>query len=244
MIKFFRKIRQKLLSENKFSKYLLYAVGEIILVVIGILIALSINNWNQKIKRQELRKSYLKSLLADIAQDTIEIKNIIEYQIGDTLRISAHRKELIKEGTTLDDLVRIMVYEFDPRIGGLRSFNTQTFDAVVSTGNIDLIDADILKSLGKINSLQEDYLLFIGEFIDFYRKSGDPAINTLNSISVIDRGPIFDKLIEKIDKVRQANNFNGKLTLKRQISRISIRSLNTILHEKIKLIDLINEKVE
>ena len=47
MIKFFRKIRQKMLTESKFSKYLLYAIGEIVLVVIGILIALSINYWNK-----------------------------------------------------------------------------------------------------------------------------------------------------------------------------------------------------
>jgi hypothetical protein len=47
MIKFFRKIRQKMLTENKFSKYLLYAIGEITLVVIGILIALSVNNSNE-----------------------------------------------------------------------------------------------------------------------------------------------------------------------------------------------------
>ena len=53
MIKFFRKIRQSLLSENKISKYLLYAIGEILLVVIGILIALSINNWNQERKNKE-----------------------------------------------------------------------------------------------------------------------------------------------------------------------------------------------
>ena len=50
MIKFFRKIRQKLLSENKFSKYFIYAIGEIILVVIGILIALQVNNWNEERK--------------------------------------------------------------------------------------------------------------------------------------------------------------------------------------------------
>jgi hypothetical protein len=50
MIKFFRKIRQQLLTENKFSKYLLYAIGEIVLVVIGILIALSINNWNNNLQ--------------------------------------------------------------------------------------------------------------------------------------------------------------------------------------------------
>jgi len=47
MIKFFRHIRQKLVKENKFSKYALYAIGEIILVVVGILIALSINNTNE-----------------------------------------------------------------------------------------------------------------------------------------------------------------------------------------------------
>ncbi|MEH6779908.1 DUF6090 family protein, partial [Maribacter arcticus] len=52
MIKFFRRIRQQLLTENKFSKYLLYAIGEIILVVIGILIALSINNWNENRKQK------------------------------------------------------------------------------------------------------------------------------------------------------------------------------------------------
>ena len=53
MIKFFRKIRQGMLTENKFGEYFTYAVGEILLVVIGILIALFINNWNEK------RKEYL-----------------------------------------------------------------------------------------------------------------------------------------------------------------------------------------
>ena len=54
MIKFFRNIRRSLLSEGKTSKYLKYAVGEIVLVVIGILIALQINNWNEH--RKELKK--------------------------------------------------------------------------------------------------------------------------------------------------------------------------------------------
>ena len=62
MIKFFRKIRQRLLTENKFSKYLLYAIGEILLVVIGILIALQINNWNQK----QLDKAFEVTMLQDI----------------------------------------------------------------------------------------------------------------------------------------------------------------------------------
>ena len=69
MIKFFRRIRQRLLTENKFSKYLLYAIGEIILVVIGILIALSINNWNEDRKESLIEKNYLRRLLADLEND-------------------------------------------------------------------------------------------------------------------------------------------------------------------------------
>ncbi len=65
MIKFFRRIRQRLLSENKFSKYLIYAVGEIILVVIGILIALSINNWNEKQKNLDTEQLLLKQLKSE-----------------------------------------------------------------------------------------------------------------------------------------------------------------------------------
>lgn len=66
MIKFFRRIRQRLLTENKFSKYLIYAVGEIILVVIGILIALQINNWNETRKIEVVEKEILNVLLADL----------------------------------------------------------------------------------------------------------------------------------------------------------------------------------
>jgi len=69
MIKFFRGIRQRLIGESRFSKYLLYAIGEILLVVIGILIALQINNWNQdRLSRaEELR--ILKALKTGLEKD-------------------------------------------------------------------------------------------------------------------------------------------------------------------------------
>ena len=62
MIKFFRKIRQRLLTENKFSKYFLYAIGEISLVVIGILIALQVNDWNNNRKNLDLEDKILKEI--------------------------------------------------------------------------------------------------------------------------------------------------------------------------------------
>ena len=80
MIKFFRKIRHRLLTENKFSKYLLYAIGEIILVVIGILIALQINNWNEKSKLKNEEIKLLKEMRSALISDKEDvISNISEH---------------------------------------------------------------------------------------------------------------------------------------------------------------------
>ena len=77
MIKFFRKNRQETLTENKFGKYLTYAIGEIILVVIGILIALSINNWNQKKTERKIEHEYIVSLIEDAKTDLFNFENAI-----------------------------------------------------------------------------------------------------------------------------------------------------------------------
>jgi len=85
MIKFFRNIRQQMLRENKLSKYLLYAIGEIVLVVIGILIALSINNWNEnrKLQQEELNlllevKTNLEVTVNNFEKDTVFNFNTIQ----------------------------------------------------------------------------------------------------------------------------------------------------------------------
>ena len=73
MIKFFRKIRQNLLSEGKTGKYLKYAIGEIVLVVFGILIALQINNWNERRKIQSNQEKYLTLLKTEAENNLKEI---------------------------------------------------------------------------------------------------------------------------------------------------------------------------
>ena len=85
MIKFFRRIRQQLLTENKpalpagrFSKYLIYAIGEIVLVVIGILIALQINNWNEYQKQLKTEKEILKEVKVGLESDYNNIAVSIE----------------------------------------------------------------------------------------------------------------------------------------------------------------------
>ncbi|SKB67313.1 DUF6090 family protein [Maribacter arcticus] len=78
MIKFFRKIRQRLLTDNKFSKYVLYAIGEIVLVVIGILIALQINNWNEEQKNKVIEQQLLTSLLLELETNLTILTATIE----------------------------------------------------------------------------------------------------------------------------------------------------------------------
>ncbi len=79
MIKFFRKIRQNLLSERKTGKYFKYAIGEIILVVIGILIALQINNWNEKRKDRINERALYSRIITDLQADENRINANIKY---------------------------------------------------------------------------------------------------------------------------------------------------------------------
>jgi len=76
MIKFFRNIRRQLLGEGKTGKYLKYAFGEIVLVVVGILIALSINNWNETKKTRDKERVVLKSLNKDFKNNQRQFNEI------------------------------------------------------------------------------------------------------------------------------------------------------------------------
>jgi hypothetical protein len=79
MIKFFRKIRQKTLTENKFGKYLTYAIGEIILVVIGILIAIQINDWNNNRIEKESDSQLIGAIITDLRLKNEELISDLGY---------------------------------------------------------------------------------------------------------------------------------------------------------------------
>lgn len=145
MIKFFRKIRQKLLSENNFSKYLTYAIGEIILVVIGILIALQVNSLNNNkiaLKKEIIYlKEIEKSLRFDLENEINPAIIYIEDQ-REKHRILMVNLEIDSAGVSSDSLQKLItnvVLPWDLAI------NTTAFDNLNSTG-IDLITNDTLRS--------------------------------------------------------------------------------------------------
>ena len=78
MIKFFRKIRQKLIDEKRFGKYLIYAIGEILLVVIGIIIAVSLGEWRQQVNDKNEVLTYYNNLIVDLQQDKTQLNELIQ----------------------------------------------------------------------------------------------------------------------------------------------------------------------
>ena len=103
MIKLFRNIRKNLLAEGKTTKYFKYAIGEIILVVIGILIALQINNWNEQRKQNRNLRDVYSNLLLDIKSDSVSYsKNLKELK-----DINFLQEQLYKTGVKNDTTIVI-----------------------------------------------------------------------------------------------------------------------------------------
>lgn len=97
MLRFFRQLRQRLIIESQFSRYLLYAIGEILLVVIGILIALQVNNWNEERKNDKKVAKYTEGLIADLKKDRRLVVGVLEDCMNDIEEISADKRELASQ---------------------------------------------------------------------------------------------------------------------------------------------------
>ena len=147
MIKFFRKIRQNLLTENKFSKYLIYAIGEIILVVIGILIALQLNDWNDHQKQLKLEKEYYCRLLDDVKLDKEQIQNLT--QLAKERLVASNQSvrlllndstKKIEIGTQISLSGKAIYSDFEP--------NNSAYEDIKSGANLNIIsDKSIIKAL-------------------------------------------------------------------------------------------------
>ncbi|MFC4723565.1 DUF6090 family protein [Geojedonia litorea] len=179
MIKFFRKIRQNLLTENKLNKYLLYAIGEIVLVVIGILIALQLNNLNEQRKDKIFEQEILNQIQENLKNDQQALEQIVA---NFNSAVAASNKILNSEvSSKTEDSVKIwlgMVVQFD-RFQPL----TNAYEVLKSNG------------LDKISNKKLRFLL--GRYYD------DEASHMIKSVTDIEGAfndhwiPIlFDEMIE------------------------------------------------
>ncbi len=143
MTKIFKGTRQKMLKENRFSKYFLYAIGEIILVVVGILIALQINNYSEHKKERKQERILLSNLSDEIQLDILQIENNTTLskerlsRLDSLTRLLATPDQLNK----LDFLKRSYQFVLDQYFQS----NSGIFDEAVSSGKMSLILNDELR---------------------------------------------------------------------------------------------------
>lgn len=161
MIKFFRKIRQNLLSEGKTGNYFKYAIGEIVLVVIGILIALQINNWNENRKLTETKQNYYQQILIDLKDDKNYSKEMISEIESSVTEFDNYLKIYEKPDLTFSEIFKKITTM--PVGYTILKFKSTTIESLINNGEMKLIDTELRNNLLNYNREKESVLFIYSE---------------------------------------------------------------------------------
>ena len=170
MIKFFQKIRQNSIKENKTINYFKYAIGEIVLVVIGILIALGINNWNERRNNKEEETKSIKRILSDLKTEKFMLEN--------------SKKQFKKNRKYLIDIV------YNEKSDGLDSIGFYFTPFVHIKSNSEYIS---LKSSGKLNLISNEKLRY--NLVNFY----EVYYNIYEENSEYSKRLLFDRTLKYLN---------------------------------------------
>ncbi len=230
-----------MIRDNKVGKYLLYALGEIILVVIGILIALYINNWSEEKKAIQKEQAFLREINLDFKSNKTQLDSIISYNkvsyhAGQRLSIIMSKFDpnnpiITKENAYLRDSVRY----YNSLVWRNKSFNAKNgaVEALLNSSSFDLIKDDALRrNLISWKDVLADYLeeeqfamnFLFNEYGPWARKSFDPDSNN----DPENRKAFFSK---------QHRNFINKRTgdLQNNLNTVKEEGVLQMIHEIIRL---------
>ncbi len=250
MITLLRKFRQKLLSENKFSKYLLYAIGEIVLVVIGILIALWINNTYEDYKNKQLSIIYLEDFKRDLVVDSTLLAERIK--LNKTIIQSIDSIEFMlntKAKFTNNDLKRFfnhnlsIMYEsyFIPEKSTIRQFE--------ASGNTNIISSKTIKDkLFEYHAANDRNDKNMETSIQLYQHNfiTRDFVNMVMTKEVIDQYNGIESSMnqESINTIKANKNYQSSLYLKRGVTENQIVKYNELKTKVIKLLELIETELK
>jgi len=204
MIKLFRGIRQKLINEGKTGRYLKYAVGEIVLVVIGILIALQINNWNDERKAaivdEAQRKQYIRDLYSEMQSNTVDteirIKSFQNTREGTEYLLNSIERDCLKIGNTIR-LMEAYRKMFNPI--PIKEVNTY----------------DEMRISGKLNKIKNDTLLIeLGHYYSQNNFIRDISQNYTSVVTDLAQFVMESTPMEEKNNFSDNNSFNFKFMKK------------------------------
>lgn len=167
MLRFFRNIRQKLIEQENVRKYIWYALGEILLVMIGILLALQVNNWNEERKMREWESFYLKELKVDFERNRTEAERLVQFSKNQVASInllldSMNNPDQVKNHTLWFSALNHAWFLPHP------VFVDNAWMQLQSTGNLTLIKNDtLIRQIGdfyqyveSMNKLEDEWSAF------------------------------------------------------------------------------------
>ena len=175
-------------DDNRPLKYARYAIGEIVLVVIGILIALQINTWNEERKENIKLKKAIQSVYSDLVSDSLLINEALPLVTQRKTVITNLLKRSYATEANLDTLVQIMKNEFPVRWYSSPAYNSNTFSNLKSTGAFDILPSEIKKSLSNYYTTLASNQDLIEKTLDQYRNHLDAFVKKYNII-----GRLYDE---------------------------------------------------
>lgn len=228
MLKIFRKIRYDLMGENKTGRYLKYAIGEIILVVIGILIALQINNAKEDRKTNSIKQNYYHQIAVDLDKEIENIKARIAFLDSSITTSEKYFKFIETPNLEMTEILRELTnVELSFRY---LAFNTNTIQTLEATGDIKLIPEGIRNALIELKREQDRVSSVAAGNYDIYLTANQKALQ-LGFVR-------FYFNIPKVNDLAIENNipeiiltFEGGLLLKDFTDNLVRKSLEEMLKE-------------
>jgi hypothetical protein len=223
MIKFFRRIRYGLMEKNKTGKYFKYAIGEIVLVVIGILIALSINNWNENRLKSNKEALILENIHKEFVANKKQLDTVVFYH----RRIVESCEKLISKfpidikNEELDSISFFLggvfaVYTFNPLQASVTSLtNTSTFDIIKNRELRDLLISwnDLVKDYQEEEIQIKEYQ---NAYNEFFNKNFDYGFNLRDkrtNLEILQTFEFENKIQDRHDTLKEIVEGSGELQI-------------------------------
>ncbi len=241
MIKFFRKIRKNLLSEGKTGKYFKYAIGEIVLVVIGILIALSINNWNNKNQEKNKLVDSYKSIVDEIAFVSPIIEN--QYARNDSTIIYIQKSLKLLENNNYDS-----INQLNFNLKGFNRLARLKYNFPVILGFIEKTNPEIIENKKLLKLLQDfkSQLTFLDVYHTYMIDSFQNLISpyTMKNLKFSEKYNTLEliKREDIIDNLELTNLLNLKLETDKGSSQRLKKIVNTMNELKSEIKSELNKK--
>ena len=241
MLTFLRKIRRSLIESSSGQKYLLYAIGEIALVVIGILIALQINNWNQT----RIERIVEKKILTDLRQELMTNKQKVENQIDRRMAmkgpVDQYMQKLSEGNVNLDDFAKIHEVTF---FTGRINPSYSVINSIISSGEIKLITDDSLKYLitdwpDQMGDFVEiEHTIFEGHrsFEEYFNMRYPSKGNQIHGWSRTKRQNAFEQILKDVEYANRLVRIQGHLNVG------TTNGVKTVQHID-EMIELIDDKI-